>query len=54
MADRLKPEHAEIVDRIRELEREIAIKQNFKKYHNYYAPEDIVKFLIQLHGQGYT
>ena len=43
MADRLKPEHAEIVDRIRELEREIAIKQNFKKYHNYYAPEDIVK-----------
>ena len=44
MADRLKPEHAEIVDKIRELEQEImTAKQRFKKYHNYYAPEDLVK-----------
>ena len=44
MADRLKPEHVEIVDKIRVLEDEIVTaKQRFKKYHNYYAPEELVK-----------
>ena len=44
MADRLKPEHTEIVEKIRVLENEVVTaKQRFKKYHNYYAPETIVK-----------
>ena len=44
MADKLKPEHTEIVEKIRILENEVVTaKQRFKKYHNYYAPEDIVK-----------
>ena len=44
MADKLKPEHTEIVEKIRILEKEVVTaKQRFKKYHNYYAPEDIVK-----------
>ncbi len=43
MADRLKPENKEAVKQIRELEKEIAQKHDFKRYHNYYFPENIVK-----------
>ena len=44
MADKLKPEHTKIVEKIRVLEDEVVTaKQRFKQYHNYYAPEEIVK-----------
>ena len=44
MADKLKPENVEIVDKIRVLEQEIVTgKQRWKKYHNYYASEQLVK-----------
>ena len=44
MADRLKPEHKEIVDKIRILEKEIApTKHNFKQYRNYFVPKQIVE-----------
>ena len=43
MADRLKPENKEAIKKIRKLEKEVAQKHNFKKYHNYYFPENIVK-----------
>tara|TARA_B100001093_G_scaffold378905_1_gene364205 strand:- start:104 stop:910 length:807 start_codon:yes stop_codon:yes gene_type:complete len=44
MADVLKPQHAEIVDKIRLLEQEvITAKQRWKKYHNYYAPQELIK-----------
>ena len=43
MADRLKPEHKEIVEKIRILEKEIApTKHNFKRYRNYFLPKEIV------------
>lgn len=43
MADRLKPEHAEIVDRIRKFEEKMFEKHNFKLYRNYHVPEKLVK-----------
>ena len=44
MADRLKPEHKEIVEKIRNLEKEIAPnKHNFKQYRNYFIPQKIVE-----------
>jgi len=43
MADRLKPEHVEIVKKIRVLEKEIApTSHDFKKYKNYYVPQKLV------------
>ena len=43
MADRLKPENKEIVERIRNFEKEMFEEQNFKLYRNYYVPESLVK-----------
>jgi len=44
MADRLKPQNKEIVDKIRILEKEIAPnKHNFKQYRNYFIPQKIVE-----------
>ena len=43
MADRLKPENREIVERIRSFEKEIFKKHNFKLYRNYHVPEALVK-----------
>ena len=43
MADRLKPENAEIVERIRTFEKQLFMQQKFKLYRNYYVPESLVK-----------
>ena len=43
MADRLKPENKEIVERIRNFEKGLFKDQNFKKYRNYHVPEELVK-----------
>ena len=43
MADRIKPENAEIVERIRTFEKQLFMRQNFKLYRNYYVPENLVK-----------
>ena len=43
MADRLKPDNQEIVERIRSFEKELFKKHNFKLYRNYHVPEALVK-----------
>ena len=43
MADRLKPENKEIVERIRIFEKELFKEQKFKVYRNYHVPENFVK-----------
>lgn len=43
MADRLKEENREIVDRIRKFEQELFREQTFKLYRNYHVPENLVK-----------
>ena len=43
MADRLKPENKEIVERIRLFEQELFTNQSFKVYRNYHVPEKFVK-----------
>ena len=47
MADRMKPHVAERVNIIRQWESDMGLLEakdiGFKKYHNYYAPEGIVK-----------
>jgi len=44
MADRLKPQNKELVERIRKLESEVAKPHvDFHLYHNYYAPPELVK-----------
>lgn len=43
MADRLKPENTEIVERIRKFEKEWFKEQSFKLYRNYHVPETLVK-----------
>lgn len=43
MADRMKPENAEIVERIRIFEKELFQEQSFKVYRNYHVPEKLVK-----------
>ena len=43
MADRLKPENKEIVERIRQYEKQMFHNHDFKLYRNYYVPESLVK-----------
>jgi len=43
MADRLKPENAEIVERIRRFEDKMFRTHDFKLYRNYHVPEQLVK-----------
>jgi len=44
MADRLAPENAEIVEKIRAFEKDhVILKHDFKLYRNYHVPESLVK-----------
>jgi len=43
MADRLRPQDVELVERIRKFEKELFKEHNFKLYKNYYVPEQLVK-----------
>jgi len=43
MADKLKPENADIVERIRKYEEQTFLQHDFKLYKNYHVPEKLVK-----------
>ena len=43
MADKLKPENIEIVERIRKFEDEMFKEHSFKLYRNYHVPENLVQ-----------
>lgn len=43
MADKLKPQNKDIVERIRKYEEQTFLEHNFKLYKNYHVPEKLVK-----------